>query len=615
MIPFARRIEFAVAALIFAATTSAAQPPKPVPMPPADEIKDAVATLKDVFDKEYGSTRDRALAAKLFQLASQRKTPAMIFACYDEARRLAAASGDVKRALDAIEALNRRFTNLPPSLLRDTIRQLANAEVPMADTLELAHLARAEAAIALEREDYAGAAELAGIATTAAKKTEDPALALDLHEYKTKLENLSKAADTVKAKPDDPDANGVLGAYWALERGNWGVGLKHLAKGSDKALASAATKDLGAPKSAKERTALGDAWFKLSQTGEGDRKQLLAQRAWEWYTAAVMVAMGDDDLKPSERAKEIERLFPDLFNAKFEGHTLPVAGIVATPDGKTIISVGNDSVRVWDAATGKLRKTLEGHGGWVGCVILSPDGTKAYTAGGDNIIRIWDVATLEPLGTLEGHTVAIRGLAISADGKLLVSGASDKTVRLWDLTTGKLIRKFGTEMYSVESVAIAPDGSHVLAGTDNGVITVFDAKTGDAVSKFEHPGGTMVYTIAVTKDGKTALSGARDKIVRVWEIETGKELRTLAGHTEQVYQVVLSSDEKQALSASFDKTVRVWDFATGKELKKFEGHTDGVQGVCFGADGRTVFSASWDKTVRKWRLPPDLVMPAVKKDN
>ena len=107
---------------------------------------------------------------------------------------------------------------------------------------------------------------------------------------------------------------------------------------------------------------------------------------------------------------------------------------------------------------------------------------------------------------------------------------------------------------------------------------MYDAKTGSVVSKFDKHAGTMVYTIAVTKDGKTALSGAHDKTIRIWDVATGKELRTLAGHTEQVYQVSLSPDERHLLSASFDKTLRIWDFATGKGLKRFEGHTDGVQG-------------------------------------
>jgi WD40 repeat protein len=619
MTPFTLRVAFAT--VLASACVLSAQPPAASVSPPsAEEIKAATDTLKDVYDKDYVAAEkdaklQTALAKKLFDLAPQRKTAAMVFACYDEARRLAASAGNVKLAIAALNALeqDRRF-KVAPSLRFATLSTLGKSELAHADARALAELTRDEAVIALNAEDYKTAADFASIAATAAKAADNPDFALDVREFRTHIEALREASYTLKTKPDDPDANTVLGTYWAFDRGNWSVGLKHLTKCSDKALASAASMDLSAPKTAKERTALADVWYKLSRTFQGERKQLLAQRAWEWYTDAVAVATGDDDLKPSERVKELEKEFPTLFATQFEGHTLAVAGLVATPDGKTLISVGNDnSVRIWDAATGKLRKTLGGEGeGWIGFVILSPDGTKAYTSGGESVIRIWDVATLRPAGTLEGHTGAVRGLALSADGKFLVSGGSDKTLRLWDLSTGKSVR-IGSETHSVESVAITPDGSRILAGADNGVITVYDAKSGDVVSRFDRHGGTMVYTIAVTKDGKTAISGARDKVIRVWEVATGKELRILTGHTEQVYQVSLSPDEKQVLSGSFDKTVRIWDFATGKELKKYEGHSDGVQGVCFGADGRTVFSASWDKTIRKWRVPPGLVGRGEKK--
>jgi len=607
----------ALAALLVA-SAAFAQTGQPTPIPPgpcptAAEIAAAVEALKDVYDKDYavGERLPRArstLAQKLFDLAPKRKTAGMIFACYDEARRLAAEAGDVKLAVASLDALNRQFTDHAPLMRRDTFKQLAAAELTEIDAITLARLARVDAGVALDQELYDLAGEFATVAATVAKKANDPELALELREYRIKLDAIRKARDTVKVNERDTAANTVLGEFWVFERGNWAAGLKHLATGSDKVLAEIAIRDLALPKTAKERTALGEAWQKLAVNAtDMERKRHLIGRAWEWYAAAVAVATGDDDLKPSERAKEIEAEYPALFNAVLEGHTSAVAALAITPDAKRLVSVSNDnSIKVWDAATGKLVRTLEGHTGWVGSVVISPDSTRAYTAGGDALIRVWDIKTGQQVGELEGHTIAVRGLALAAGGKLLVSVASDKTVRLWGTTTGKFIRKFGDETQSLESVAISTDGARIFVGNDVGIITVYDAKDGKTVSEFKKHAGTMVYTIAVTKDGKTAISGARDKVIRVWDVATGKELRTFAGHTEQVYQVLFNADEKLVLSASFDKTARIWDFASGKELKKFDGHTDGVQGVCFGAEGRVVFTASWDKTLRKWRVPPGL---------
>jgi WD40 repeat protein len=103
--------------------------------------------------------------------------------------------------------------------------------------------------------------------------------------------------------------------------------------------------------------------------------------------------------------------------------------------------------------------------------ISEPDGqTLASGSGdilgsGDNTVRLWDVATGRELRQLTGHTEGVRSVAISPDGQTLASGSGDKTVRLWDVATGRELRQLTGHTDYVISVAISPDGQTLASGS------------------------------------------------------------------------------------------------------------------------------------------------------
>ena len=56
-------------------------------------------------------------------------------------------------------------------------------------------------------------------------------------------------------------------------------------------------------------------------------------------------------------------------------------------------------IRIWDAATGELRRTLAGHCAAVNAAVYSPDGTRVLSASNDSTVRMWDEQSGELLAT------------------------------------------------------------------------------------------------------------------------------------------------------------------------------------------------------------------------
>ena len=57
---------------------------------------------------------------------------------------------------------------------------------------------------------------------------------------------------------------------------------------------------------------------------------------------------------------------PSLWLRSLEGHTDLVLAVAVSPDGRTIVSGSHDrTVKVWEAESGRLLRSLEGHTGGV----------------------------------------------------------------------------------------------------------------------------------------------------------------------------------------------------------------------------------------------------------
>lgn len=110
--------------------------------------------------------------------------------------------------------------------------------------------------------------------------------------------------------------------------------------------------------------------------------------------------------------------------------------IVWSPDSQQIASTAmdDDSIQVWDPATGQCKKTLERSDIRSDSITWSPNSQQIFLMNPSQAMEIWDLVT-EQCKALAGSENAYRA-TWSPDSKIVAS-SSRGCIKVWDAATGE----------------------------------------------------------------------------------------------------------------------------------------------------------------------------------
>ncbi|MFH1303741.1 MAG: SUMF1/EgtB/PvdO family nonheme iron enzyme [Planctomycetota bacterium] len=197
-----------------------------------------------------------------------------------------------------------------------------------------------------------------------------------------------------------------------------------------------------------------------------------------YYNAVAVTPDGKRGITVSEDNGAKSRLIRvwDLTRLKqlygLKGHQERIHCLAVSAEGRRLVSVSVNELKVWDLGTGALLHTFQDPVGNFGCLALSPDGRYALTTAYVDkrlAIQVLDLVDKKLLHSLKGHTLDVTCLAFTPDGTLVVSSAKDKTIRLWDPLKGSLLATYAFDDLA-RNIAVGPDNRTLLVGCTTGRI-------------------------------------------------------------------------------------------------------------------------------------------------
>jgi WD40 repeat protein len=198
-----------------------------------------------------------------------------------------------------------------------------------------------------------------------------------------------------------------------------------------------------------------------------------------------------------------------------------VLTIASSPDGRQVAVAGRAGmVSVW-AADGTGLVQICSLGGTTRSAIAqySPDGRFLVAISEYGVAFVWDAADGRLVRTLGDAHSENRGLAFSRDGRYFAAGNGTKSISVWETATGREVRRL-PRSGRLYALAFSPDGRRLAAATAGrdpaqAELWLWDPESGQEILNLHVP-IRVVIGLWFHPNGKQLVAHAADRVL-VWD--------------------------------------------------------------------------------------------------
>ena len=244
---------------------------------------------------------------------------------------------------------------------------------------------------------------------------------------------------------------------------------------------------------------------------------------------------------------------------------------------------------------------VKAHSGGVVSVRHTNDGKHIVTSGKDGALKVWDAATHALTRTLELDDGPATSIALS--GSRVLTGHANGKAMLWDFEKGDRLGVFKRNDAEIWSVTFLGREDRFATASHDWKLAMWDAAADTPAFVVDaHDNSVQAAAYSMSPRGPLIATGSADKSVRLWNVDTQKRVRRYSGHRDFVTALAFSPDAKRIASGGLDGSIRLWSTASSRTQRRLYGHRGRVGGLAFMPAGNALVSAGEDGKVRVWDL-------------